>query len=139
VAHVPRRADRPSAIITGPFRRGPPADPHLSADGADPPQAAHGDGSIVVGHAGIVVAGAEPPDRDVTPMRPRLRLYTGEDTLDRFTPPTVGVRLSELTRILSDAARWNRTWVSDFADDEVQVSNDLYEILSAYTHLRPSA
>lgn len=72
-------------------------------------------------------------------MRPRLRLYTGEDSLDRFTPPTVGIRLSELTRILSDAARWNRTWVSDFADDEVQVSNDLYEILSAYTHLRPSA
>ena len=72
-------------------------------------------------------------------MRPRLRLYTGEDTLDRFTPPTVGVRLGELTKILGEAARWNRTWISDFADDEVQVSSDLYEILSAYTHLRPSA
>ena len=72
-------------------------------------------------------------------MRPRLRLYTGEDQSDRFTPPTVGVRLGELTQILSEAAQWNRAWVSDFADDEIQVSNDLYEILSMYRHLWPSA
>lgn len=72
-------------------------------------------------------------------MRPRLRLYTGEDQTDRFSPPTVGVRLGELTEILSEAAEWNRSWVSDFADDEIQVSNDLYEILSMYWHLRPSA
>ena len=72
-------------------------------------------------------------------MRPRLRLYTGEDQTDRFSPPTVGVRLGELTQILSEAAQWNRSWVSDFADDEIQVSNDLYEILSMYRHLRPSA
>ncbi|MGC1273386.1 MAG: hypothetical protein WBC44_06730 [Planctomycetaceae bacterium] len=72
-------------------------------------------------------------------MRPRLRLYTGEEPSDRFSPPTVGVRLGELTQILGEAAQWNRSWVSDFADDEIQISNDLYEILSMYRHLRPSA
>lgn len=51
----------------------------------------------------------------------------------------VGVRLSELTEILSEAAEWNRSWVSDFADDEIQISSDLYEILSMHRHLRPSA
>jgi hypothetical protein len=72
-------------------------------------------------------------------MRPRLRLYTGEEQSDRFSSPTVGVKLSELTQVLTEASRWNRTWVADFGDDEVQVSSDLYEILSTYWHLRPSA
>lgn len=72
-------------------------------------------------------------------MRPSLRIYTGEDQSDRFSPPKVSVPLGELTQILHEAARWNRAWVSDFSDDEVEVSADLYEILSTYWHLRPSA
>ena len=72
-------------------------------------------------------------------MQPRLRLYTGEETVDSYGPRRVGVRLSELTQVLSEASKWDRAWVSDFGDDEVQVSTDLYEILSTYWHLRPSA
>ena len=44
-----------------------------------------------------------------------------------------------MTRILSDAVRWNRTWLSDFEDDEIQISPDLYEVLQTYLHLRPGA
>ena len=51
----------------------------------------------------------------------------------------VTVRLSDISRALLDANRWNRTWLSDFADDEIQVSTDLYEILSTYMRLRPGA
>jgi hypothetical protein len=40
---------------------------------------------------------------------------------------------------LVHALRCNRTWPTDFEDDEVQVSSDLYEVISAYNHLRPSA
>jgi len=40
---------------------------------------------------------------------------------------------------LVHALRCNRTWLEDFEDDELQVSADLYEVISAYTHLRPSA
>ena len=52
---------------------------------------------------------------------------------------TLGIRLGEITRILRDAVRCDRAWLRDFEDDEVQISTDLYEVLSAYTHLRPSA
>ena len=44
-----------------------------------------------------------------------------------------------LTQILTDASRTDRTWLQDFAEDEIGVSPDLYEVLSAYRHLRPSA
>ena len=72
-------------------------------------------------------------------MRPRLRLFTGDEEAGSYRQPTVGVRLSELTQILGEASKWNRAWVSDFSDEEVQVSSDLYEVLSTYWHLRPSA
>jgi hypothetical protein len=29
--------------------------------------------------------------------------------------------------------------VADFADDEVKISADLYDVLATYAHLRPSA
>ena len=72
-------------------------------------------------------------------MRPRLRLFTGEDCGPVVAEPPVSVRLADITRVLEDAVRGGRTWVSDFADDEVQISADLYDVLSAYWHLRPSA
>lgn len=70
-------------------------------------------------------------------MRPRLRLYTGEDNY--VAEPPVSVKLSELTRVLLESAEWDRTWMQDFNNDEVQVSADLYEIIAHFTHLRPSA
>lgn len=72
-------------------------------------------------------------------MRPRLRLYTGENVSDRFGSPKVSVPLGELAQVLNEAARWNRAWIHDFSEDNVEVSADLYEILSTYWHLRPSA
>jgi hypothetical protein len=36
--------------------------------------------------------------------------------------------------------RSQRTWLRDFADDEITISTDLYEVLLAYQHYRrPSA
>ena len=72
-------------------------------------------------------------------MRPRLRLFTGEDSCTTMAEPQVTVRLGDVTRILADAVRSDRTWLEDFEDDEIQVSSDLFEVLSAYWHLRPSA
>ena len=73
-------------------------------------------------------------------MRPRLRLFTGEDnTSTALQEPQVSIKLGEIAQILTEASRWDRTWLSDFEDDAVQVSADLYEVLSAYSHLRPSA
>ena len=72
-------------------------------------------------------------------MRPRLRLFTGETGRSMLAPPQVSVRLGDVTRALRDAIRKDRAWVDDFEDDEVQISTDLYEVISAYMHLRPSA
>lgn len=72
-------------------------------------------------------------------MRHRLRLYTGEDCVSTVAEPRITVRLGDITRVLADATRWNRTWLSDFEDEEIRISSDLYEVLSTYMHLRPGA
>lgn len=73
-------------------------------------------------------------------MRPRLRIFTGdEEEVATLPEANVTVRLGDMTRLLADAVRWNRTWLQDLKDDEIRVSADLYEILCAYSHLRPSA
>jgi hypothetical protein len=72
-------------------------------------------------------------------MRPRLRLFTGEDDGYPSLEPQVTVRLRDITRLLSDAVDRDRTWLSDFENDEIRVSTDLYEVISSYSHLRPSA
>ncbi len=73
-------------------------------------------------------------------MRPRLRLFTGEDQdSSSDVNAQVNMRFGEVTRALVEAVRWDRTWLRDFEDDEVRVSSDLYEVLSSFTRLRPSA
>ncbi len=53
---------------------------------------------------------------------------------------TVTVPLMEVMPLLTDALQSQRTWLRDFADDEVTISMDLYEVLLAYQHYRrPSA
>jgi hypothetical protein len=52
----------------------------------------------------------------------------------------VGVSLGEILPLLVDAVGSRRTWLRDFADEEVSISMDLYEVLLAYKHYRrPSA
>ncbi len=77
-----------------------------------------------------------------------LRVYYGpqEETATLSTTPdqaakdSVTVPLMDVLPLLSDAVKSERTWLRDFADDEVTISIDLYEVLLAYQHYRrPSA
>lgn len=77
-----------------------------------------------------------------------LRVYYGpqEDSPTvRFSEArnhrtNVTVPLEEILPLLTDAAQSQRSWLRDFADDEVTISMDLYEVLLAYQHYRrPSA
>ena len=53
---------------------------------------------------------------------------------------TVTVPLTDVLPSLADAVQSHRTWLGDFADDEITISMDLYEVLLAYQHYRrPSA
>ena len=71
-------------------------------------------------------------------MRPRLRIYTGEDELP-YSPATTTISFGELVEVLEDAIRHHRTWLQDFRKDDVQIPEDLYEVLTEYTRLRPGA
>ena len=49
------------------------------------------------------------------------------------------IRLSDLYPLLAQAYRDNYTWLRDFEDDQLLVSNDLYEVVRAFSNCRPSA
>jgi hypothetical protein len=74
-----------------------------------------------------------------------LRVYYGpqeESNVGVAQPQreTVTVPLMEIMPLLADAVQSQRTWLRDFADDEVTISMDLYEVILAYQHYRrPSA
>jgi hypothetical protein len=54
-------------------------------------------------------------------------------------PATVTVELSEVLPLLADAVASRRTWLSDFEDDQITISADLYEVLLAYQYYRHPA
>lgn len=75
----------------------------------------------------------------------RLRVYYGPEE-GAAVPATIPLRnsvqltLGEVLPLLVEAAKSGRAWVDDFADDEISISSDLYEVLLAYQHFRrPSA
>lgn len=73
-------------------------------------------------------------------MRQRLRLFIESDGLDeKLKQPEVSMELQEFTEILKDAVIWDRAWLKDLGDEEVRISADLYELLTIYSQMRPSA
>jgi hypothetical protein len=72
-----------------------------------------------------------------------LRLFpASEDETPRKATEqeaTVPVRLSELMLVLRQAMKANYVWLRDFQDDEVRVTQDFYDVIRAFTALRPSA
>ena len=74
----------------------------------------------------------------------KLRVYTGPDLESTNRSPfreptpaaTVTVTLGDVLPLLADAVASNRTWLGDFADDEVTISSDLHDVLQAYRHFR---
>ena len=72
-------------------------------------------------------------------MRHRLRLYTGEEQVATVPNNEMTVTLGEISNILAEAVNANRAWLADFADDRVQISPDLYDVLTTYWRLRPGA
>lgn len=53
-------------------------------------------------------------------------------TLSQNTNDSIAVSLADIVPLLVHASQTNRVWMEDFADDIVQVSKDLYELLLAY-------
>ncbi len=80
---------------------------------------------------------------------PSLRLHELETSSHRTAslPPYsngcssshVTVSAGDVLPLLADAALTNRAWVEDFADDTMEIPQDLYEVLLAYRRFRQSA
>jgi hypothetical protein len=77
--------------------------------------------------------------------RTNLRIYRGpaeKATTVRpasTSPATITVNVGEVLPLLADAVASQRTWLSDFEDDEITISADLYEVLLAYKYYRHPA
>jgi hypothetical protein len=79
--------------------------------------------------------------------RTQLRIYRGpaaEPTkplrpASKSSSSTVTVNLDEVLPLLADAVASRRTWLSDFGDDQITISSDLYEVLLAYQYYRHPA
>jgi hypothetical protein len=78
--------------------------------------------------------------------RSNLRIYRGPAeksapvrTASKPGNNAVTVNVGEVLPLLADAVNSQRTWLSDFEDDEITISADLYEVLLAYQYYRHPA
>lgn len=69
-------------------------------------------------------------------MSPALRIYSEDDT---DQPEMITVPLGEILDPIINAAKTNRAFLADFADDELQIPADLYDVLMAFQRVRASA
>jgi hypothetical protein len=78
-------------------------------------------------------------------MVPNLRIYRGPReeataTIERSDESRITVSVGEVLPLLADAMSSQRTWLQDFENDDITISADLYEVLTAYQYFRrPSA
>ncbi|NQV29013.1 MAG: hypothetical protein HQ518_32055 [Rhodopirellula sp.] len=72
-------------------------------------------------------------------MQHRLRIFPAAESVQSHAPAGVTLRLSEILEPLAEAFQSQRAFLDDFADDEIQISPDLYEALMASVYLRKSA
>ncbi len=71
----------------------------------------------------------------------RLRVFPQPENVPgaEAYAPSNPIRLADLYPLLAQAYRDNYVWLRDFEDEELLVSNDLYEVVRAFSDSRPSA
>jgi len=73
-------------------------------------------------------------------MASHLRVYPESENYEFDVPPaTVCLRLGDLLPLLAMAKDARYAWLKDFLDDEVRITDDLYEVLQEFSGYRPSA
>jgi len=81
---------------------------------------------------------AEKPRKSFNEAQP-VRLASGTSGQASMDESKVTVRLSDLLPLLVEASQKNRAWIKDFRDDDVTISQDLYEVALAYRSLGRAA
>jgi hypothetical protein len=70
------------------------------------------------------------PKVQLSPASVRLAVgTTGQAATEELK---VTVRLADLLPLLIEATQKNRAWIKDFSDDNITISQDLYEVALAY-------
>jgi hypothetical protein len=71
----------------------------------------------------------------------RLRVFPQPDDepTEKTHAPSIPIRLSDLYPLLAQAYRDDYVWLHDFEEDQLLVSNDLFEVVRAFSNSRPSA
>ncbi|MBL6705992.1 MAG: hypothetical protein ISQ06_07770 [Planctomycetaceae bacterium] len=72
-------------------------------------------------------------------MRNRLRIFPADESVQSHVPANVTLKLGEILEPLAEAYHSRRTFIEDFANDDVQIPADLYEALMASISIRKSA
>jgi hypothetical protein len=78
-------------------------------------------------------------------MVAQLKLFRGtDDDLDFDCGPVapeadIRVRLGDLLPLVAFAQKLNFVWLKDYLDDEVKITEDLYQVLQSFRSLRPVA
>lgn len=68
------------------------------------------------------------------PQGPRILSLHPLQEVSESVPESVRMRLCELFPLLMDALQNDRRWLDDFADEEIAVSEDLHDVVQAYSH-----
>lgn len=74
-------------------------------------------------------------------MATRLKLYTPppDEIEEQHPDPDVRVRLGDLLPIVAVAQRMNFIWLKDFLEDEIAISNDLFEVMQSFRTGKPTS
>lgn len=66
------------------------------------------------------------------------RVYSTSE-FEPAAPALIRVTLGDLLPLVALAHRKNYLWLRDFLDDEVAITADLYDVVTAFRCTRPSA
>ena len=72
-------------------------------------------------------------------MASHLRVFSDPDLCSfDASPANVSVRLGDLLPLLAMAQKAKYMWLKDFMDDEVRITDDLYEVLQEFSGYKPT-
>lgn len=72
-------------------------------------------------------------------MPAHLRVFSSCSESEPQPEASIRIRLGDLFPLLAQAHRGNYLWLNDFEDDEVIITEDLYDVLRGFRAYRPSA
>lgn len=82
---------------------------------------------------------ADAPKKSHNRNPQEVRMAPGTGNRVAVDESKVTVRLADILPLLIEATQKNRAWIKDFRDDNVTISQDLYEVAIAYRSLGRAA